>query len=356
MQCRFRSFWLLLLSVSLPFFAQAGQHGLGLMTGAKTGTYYLIGKDIEDAAGKAGIPVLVRESKGSIDNLQTMATTGENAALGIVQSDVISFLLRSPMPKSKVTASKLRLVAPLFKEEIHLLARKDIKTFDDLKDKRIVVGSAGSGSMMTAVNLLSQLGIKPKRLFEVSPAEAVVAVLANRADAMVFVGGKPVPMFKNLEKLSGMKEQNMGNLLKDIHFLEIPEKKSGGIYEISSISSQDYNFVDKEVSTLAVRAVLVAFDFTRKDTPYYHTRCKQLASLGRTLGRELPNLQTHGHAKWQEVDLQRDINLWERDRCIWPALNTNVKVAKAVKEEPKPVIPRRSALEKELLDLITEGK
>jgi TRAP transporter TAXI family solute receptor len=348
------------LALCLPLLAQAAEAGMGMVTGAKAGTYYLMGQDIAEIARKEGVTLTVRESSGSVDNLQKMATTGENAALGIVQSDVISFLLRSTMPKSKDIVHKLRVVAPLFQEEIHLLARKEISSFDQLAGKRVVVGSAGSGSMMTAVNLLSQLGVKPKRLFEVSSAEAIVAVLANRADAMVFVGGKPVPMFENLTKLSGAKDANMANLLNDVHFLSIPADRAQGVYEPATITSKDYSFVNQDTPTLAVRAMLVSYDFTLKNTPYYHARCKDLQELGRALARALPELKNgSGHQKWAEVDLNQEVKLWKRDACAWPgiqSLTSNV-AASAPKPlgtigEAKPIIPQHSAFESELLGII----
>lgn len=346
----------LLITLTAPIFAHAAEgKAMGLVTGAKSGTYYLIGKDIADVAKKEGINIQVRESGGSVDNLQKMATTGENAALGIVQSDVISFLMRSTMPKSKMIAEKLRVVMPLFKEEVHLLARKEIASFDQLAGKRVVVGSAGSGSMMTAVNLLSQLGVKPKRMFEVSPAEAIVAVLANRADAMIFVGGKPVPMFENLGKLSGNQDGNMSKLLQEVHFLALPASGAKGVYETARLSGADYPYITQDVPTLAVRSVLVGFDFTRKNTAYYKARCAQLHELGRALSRALPELKNgSGHAKWSEVDMNQDVKLWKRDACAWPAMQPTpaAETVKALPKEPETTIPQHSPFEKELLGII----
>ncbi len=310
----------------------SAQEALGLVTGSKAGTYYLIGQDIKDAAAKEDVAIELRESGGSVDNLQKMATTGENAALGIVQSDVLSFLMRSDKPNSKEIVRKLRLVMPLFKEEVHLMARSEIATIDDLKDKRVVVGSSGSGSMMTAVNLLSQLDIKPKRLYEVSPAEAVVAVLANRADAMVFVGGKPVPMFRNLQNLAAANDPKMANLLNTVHFLELPASKAKGIYETATLTPQDYDFVRAPVSTFAVRAALVSYDFTLKNTPYYKQRCSQLVQLGRAIAKALPELQTSGHRKWQEVNLTRELPFWKHDSCAWAGIQSMAAGDKSVSE------------------------
>jgi TRAP transporter TAXI family solute receptor len=363
----FRSLRLLSLSVAtltlMASSAYAAQKEVGLITGASAGTYYQIGKDIAAVAKKEGVPLVLRESTGSVDNLQKMATTGENAALGIVQSDVLSFLVRSKMPKSQEIAHKLRLVMPLFKEEVHLLARNDIARIGDLQGKRVVIGKSGSGSMMTATNLLTQLQITPKQMFETSPAEAIVAVLANRADAMIFVGGKPVPMFKNLQKLAESQDSKMVELVKQVHLVPILPSKATRLYEGSLISPQDYPFVTEEVPTLAVRAVLVSYDFTLKDTPYYKERCKQLFELGRALTRALPELQHSGHQKWEEVDANRELPLWKRDSCAWPGVKTML-TAPDQRYLPQPiskpafgmqspaVVPEHSAFEDELLGII----
>lgn len=364
-----RAFFLTLTALAWGVFspaAQAAEEGLGMVTGARTGTYYQIGEDIRNVAEKANIPVTLRESGGSVDNLQKMATTGENAALGIVQSDVIAFLMRSEKPRSREIARKLRLVLPLFKEEVHILARKEIVSIEDLQDKRVVVGSSGSGSMMTAVNLLSRLGIKPMRLYEVSPAEAAVAVMANRADAMVYVAGKPIPLFRNMQNLAASSNPKMAALLDTVHFLEIPSTKSNGLYEMATLTPQDYYFVKAPISTLAVRSALVSYDFTLKNTPYYKQRCDQLKALGTALANALPELQATGHRKWQEVDLNRPLTLWKHDRCAWAgiqsALNTgqmnsttqglDIETGSAAIGETTPPA-QHSPFESELLGIIT---
>lgn len=360
-----------ILTAFMAHAAIAGEEALGLVTGAKTGTYYLIGEDIKKVADEAGIPLTLRESGGSVDNLQKMATTGENAALGIVQSDVIAFLMRSDKPRSREIARKLRLVLPLFKEEVHILARNEIATFDDLKDKRVVVGSSGSGSMMTAVNMLARLGVKPKRLYEVSPAEAAVAVLANRADAMVYVAGKPIPLFKNMQNLAATNDPQKVALLNTVHFLEVPSDKANGLYEMATLTPQDYTFVKTPISTLAVRSALVSFDFTLKNTPYYKQRCNQLKALGQALARGLPDLQATGHRKWQEVDLERPLTLWKHDRCAWAGIQSymagnpqggngldidNPRAPQTNPEAPTNAPAQHSPFEEELLNIITGAK
>src|SRR5690242_2080317 len=87
----FAVIWLCVMPLALPVQAE---ETLGIVTGPKTGTYYAIGKDIAQVAAKSNITVDVKPSQGSIDNIKRI-NSSENAALGIVQSDVLGFLSRS---------------------------------------------------------------------------------------------------------------------------------------------------------------------------------------------------------------------------------------------------------------------
>lgn len=293
---------------------------LGLMTGPETGTYVQIGKDIARAMAEANVTVDVRPSLGSIDNIKKISTTGENAALGIVQSDVLGFLRRSKNPQSVEIAEKLRLIAPLYAEEIHVLARKNISSMEELAGKRVVVGAEGSGSMLTAVNLFSLLKVKPAKLYKIEPPEAVVAVLTGQADALIFVGGKPVKLFKNMEKLRDIKTGENAGRLDQVHFLPLDQPALLQEYRPAQLKFSDYRFIEEPIPTVALNAVLVGYDFTLKDTNYYQKRCQQMALVGKQLRHAMPEFKRSGHPKWREVELSAPINLWQRDKCAWPAM------------------------------------
>ncbi|NJN45392.1 MAG: hypothetical protein HC808_01645 [Candidatus Competibacteraceae bacterium] len=81
----------LLWIIGVLFLTPAGaEEGVGMVTGSKTGTYYQFGQDIAEVAKPKGVNILVKESKGSIDNIKRL-NSRENAAFGIVQSDVLGF-------------------------------------------------------------------------------------------------------------------------------------------------------------------------------------------------------------------------------------------------------------------------
>jgi TRAP transporter TAXI family solute receptor len=323
--------------------ATEGSKAVGLVTGPKTGTYYAFGKDIADILQASGQSVMVKPTSGSIENIKRMVQSGENAGLGIVQSDVLSFLKRSDNPNSKRVASKLRLVFPFYKEEIHVLADKGVASFSDLQDKRVIIGPEGSGSALTAINLFSISDVAPAEMRQMTPAEGVVAVLAGDADAMIFVGGKPVPLFDNLSDLKHAREGRNAHLLDEVHFLPITNDAILKEYEKSTIQPNDYEFVEKEIPTVAVSAVLVSYDFSTAKNQYYVNRCNQLEDIGRALRKQISFLKDSGHPKWQEVDLSRSIDLWEKDECSWRTAGD--------------AAPRfNSELERDLLSIIRDGK
>ncbi len=288
---------------------------MGMVTGPLTGTYIRIGQDIASVVEKFGLNVDVKESRGSIDNIKRI-NSAENAGIGIVQSDLLGYLRRSKDPEIRAMADNLRMMFSFYNEEIHVLARKDIHTFKDLAGKRLIIGSEGSGHWLTAMNLLAMLDVQPGQMLRLSPTDAVVAVLRNRADAMIFVGGKPVRLFNNLEDLQSINAPEYQALLEEVHFVPLNDLRIYEEYSRSEITPDDYNFVTEPVPTAAVTAVLVSYDFSA-NTDYAKKRCEALGKIGHSLRNNLPLLQEQGHPKWKEVTLNQDVaGLWEKDSCV----------------------------------------
>lgn len=290
---------------------------LGMVTGQVTGTYIAIGNDIARVAPSEGMTLEVKPSNGSIDNIRRIAEAKENAALGIVQSDVLGFLKRSKNPRSKQIAERLRLVFPFYAEEVHVLARKDIADFKGLSGKRVVIGQQGSGNMLTAMNLLTLTNVKPARILQIAPDQGVVAVLAGEADAVIFTAGKPVTLFRNLEQVRSDFDGKYAELLKQVHFLPVTGPAVEKEYNKAEITPKDYDFVKKTVPTVSVAALLVAYDFSSEKNGYYKMRCEQVGEIARTIREHMGWLQENGHPKWKEVDPYREVMLWQRDKCAW---------------------------------------
>jgi TRAP transporter TAXI family solute receptor len=296
----------------LLFVPQAKAESIGMVTGSTTGTYFQFGLDIAKLAPTTGLEILVKESEGSIDNIRRLVSR-ENAALSIVQSDVLGFLSRSEDPEARRISERLRLVFPFYNEEVHLLARKEIQRFEDLDGKRVVVGTKGSGNWLTSNNLLRMINIKPAERIELPPPEAASAVLGGEADAMVYVAGKPVKLFTTFRELQNNPEY--APLVKAVHFVPLQHESMLREYVATTIAPDDYEWLSEATPTVAVKAVLISFDFSRRSSSYYQKRCEQLAKLGRVVRKNFAELQRAGHPKWKEIELDQELELWKRDTC-----------------------------------------
>ena len=340
---------LCILSLTIAGFTLTHAHAapdtktIGLVTGPETGTYMAFGQDMAAIANKEGLKLDVKASKGTVDNIKRITSINENAGLGIVQSDLMIMLSRSKDPNSRALAKQLRLVFPFHTEEIHVLANRSIQNLTDLAGKRVVIGDARSGSKITASNIFAILDIKPAQYIELSPPEGVVAVLSGEADAMIFIGGKPVQLFTNLGELRTAQDGKNKHLLDAVHFVPVDNPALLQLYSKASISAQDYTFVDKEIPTISVTALLISYDFSSRHNAYYTARCNQLATLGKVIRNNLATLRENGHPKWKDVDLSREVLNWKRDSCSW-------SMATGASDAPK----ASNALEKDLLSIISK--
>lgn len=173
-------------------------HDLRIATGSKLGTYFRFGSDIAGIAQQHGVTVKVLNTQGSLDNLELMKRG--RADLAIVQSDAIGVLYQIDPD----FVNDLRVVFSLYPEEVHILARKNIASIDDLSRKKVATGTEKSGNNVTMMILLNKMIVAGvEKVKDLSPKDAVTAVLTGDIDAMAYASGKPADLFMCLNKLQG---------------------------------------------------------------------------------------------------------------------------------------------------------
>ncbi len=276
---------------------------MGIVTGSPNGTYIQIGKDIRSLVSNHGINLKVFPSNGSLENVAAVYNK-PGVQLGIVQSDVLAYIgaLATKNSKMKQVAKKIKMVFPLYNEEVHLLARNNINSFLDLEGKVVAVGKERSGSYLTA-NLLFQLSeITPAKQVEIGGSEAVDALLKGDIDAMFYVAGYPVKLFQNLVT-EGL-----------LHLVPIQDKSITEFYPVSTIPSSTYPWQNEAVSTIAVKAVLITYDYR------WH-QCDNIGRLANLMYDNLDWLKQHGHKKWRNVDFDFKLKKWEQSRCVNKEVN-----------------------------------
>jgi TRAP transporter TAXI family solute receptor len=287
---------LMLVITALATIASAAD--LGLITGGERGTYYQFGLNLQKLVQPSGTNLAVYTSKGSIENVYAVYQRPATQ-LGIVQSDVLAFVARVQSdPVLKRIAKKTRMVFPLYNEEIHVLGRRDITDFDDLADRRVAIGREGSGTYLTARLLFKVSEVAPKEMVPIDTEEALAALKAGTIDAMFYVAGYPVKLFTEQVTASD-----------GLALIPITNKSITEFYPRSEIPASTYPWQSSALNTVAVKAVLVSFDFRGRD-------CENVGRFAQTISEKLDWLVKNGHPKWKSVDLEYPLKGWEQYDCV----------------------------------------
>ena len=168
-------------------------------TGGVTGVYYPTGGAICRLVNKGrkehGVRCSVESTGGSVYNLNTIRA-GE-LDMGVAQSDWQHHAYYGTSKFEDQGANKdLRAVFSVHPEPFTVVARKDsgIKTFDDLKGKRVNIGNPGSGQRGTMEVVMAAKGWTMddfSLVSELKAAEQSQALCDNKIDAMIYTVGHP---------------------------------------------------------------------------------------------------------------------------------------------------------------------
>jgi len=259
---------LLLTSVSSTAFAADKFVTIG--TGGQTGVYYVVGQSIcklvnRDSA-KTGLKCTAPSTGGSVANLNAIRSGNQN--MGVAQSDqqfnamegIDAFANQGPW-------KELRAVFGVHPELFTVVARKDagIKSFDDLKGKRVNIGNPGSGQRATIEVIMAAKGWD-KSAFqlasELKSSEQAQALCDNKIDAMVFVVGHPSG---SIQEATSSCEAVIVPVAGDEISKLVADKP---YYAMGTVPGGMYNGTDSDVETFGVVATFVSSTASDEDTIY----------------------------------------------------------------------------------------
>lgn len=271
---------------------------LGIITGGEKGTYYQFGLNLQALGKSHDTALTVHPSKGSIENVYAVYQR-PGVQLGIVQSDVLAFVSRvQSEPVLRRIAKKTKMVFPLYNEEIHILARSGLENFEELADRRVAIGREGSGTYLTARLLFNVAEVVPREMVPIDTDQALAELKAGRIDAMFYVAGYPVKLFTDAVTASD-----------GLALVQILNKSITEFYPRAEIPAGVYPWQGKPVPTVAVKAVLVSFDYQRRD-------CETVGQFAKVVADNMEWLGQHGHPKWKSVDLDFPLKGWEQYGCV----------------------------------------
>jgi TRAP transporter TAXI family solute receptor len=171
-------------------------------TGGTAGTYFPVGGMIANTVSQPGkIAATAQSSAGSVANVNAVAA-GQLES-GFSQADVATWAHSGTgVWEGRPAVSGLRLIANLYPESVHIVARKGagIRTVADLKGRRVALDEPGSGTLINARSILAAYGLKDSDLKPeyIKPNQAGDKLKDGSLDAFFFTGGWPAGAISEL--------------------------------------------------------------------------------------------------------------------------------------------------------------
>jgi uncharacterized protein len=285
-----------------------------LETESSAGISVRIGEDlagiVNDGATRRVVPVVGQGSLGNIVDLKSL----RGIDMAIVPADILDYAREQKLwPGMDAT---ITYITKLYNEELHLLARPEIKSIADLANRKVNIDLRGSGTAITAKRLFDLLRLT---VTTANDAQEVALEKLRNGDiaALAFVAGKPAPLFHSLNGGEGL------------HFLAFPFSSAvTERYVPTRLTARDYPGLvpqDRPVDTLAVSAMLIVANLQQSPERY-----RNVANFVDAFFTGLPSLLEPGHhPKWQEVNLAAEVPGWRRYPPADQWLQRNLQAAKA---------------------------
>jgi TRAP transporter TAXI family solute receptor len=303
-----------------------------IVTASERGTYIQIGRDLAKfVAPDAGIELEPLPSAGSAENVRRLRYE-PGVKFALVQSDVYQAFIDqgdSGNAEARQLIQPLRLIMPLYNEEIYFIARADSKLnyVHEIRDAKINVGPLLSGTAMSATTLYRRMFDAPSsdaNTSFLSNEEALVKLTGDKSiDVVVVVAGQPAKLLVDMKP-------EARQLIKLLRFDPNQPSSRAALetYFPATIRARSYpNLLAEDIPGLAVKAYLVTYDYNLAST------VKQLTRFARSLCNNFGQLQAQGHPKWREVELALPelSSGWSYYPPIWREMKN------CIAQKPKPV-------------------
>src|SRR5438876_453689 len=248
---------------------------------------------VDDGDNLRVLPIVTYGAASNLDDLLYL----RNVDVAVTQADVFEYF-RTQRKISKLEY-RVNYIIRLPVSEMHVLARTEINSIEDLRGKKVSFGPAGSALSLTGTIVFQRLGVQVEQVLFDNPT-ALQKLKSGELSALVRVIGKPIDFFAKIPANSGL------------HFIPIPYSKLfADYYAVSELTSKEYPTLVPEgqpVETLGVPAVLAVYNWPKGSDRYRRTERFTEAFFNKwEKFREAPR-----HPKWRDVNLAATVPGWTR--------------------------------------------
>lgn len=231
---------------------------INIATGGTSGTYYPLGGALADILNKnvKGANASAQSTGASVANVNLLKEG--KVDIGFIQNDISYYAVNGVEMFKDKAVKNLKGLATLYPETIQIVTTKKtgIKTFADIKGKRVAVGAAGSGTEANARQILEAAGITYDdiKVQYLSFGEAASALKDGNVDVAFVTAGFPTAAIQDLATQHEVVLLPVDSAMADALIKKYP------YYTKIKIPAKTYNNVDTDVEAVAVKCMLVVTD------------------------------------------------------------------------------------------------
>jgi TRAP-type uncharacterized transport system substrate-binding protein len=270
---------------------------VGIAGGLLSGTYMRFVDEMASVLNDGdNLRILPIVSYGAASNLDDLLyLRGVDAA--VTQSDVFEYF--RTQRKTPNLERRVQYIIRLPIAELHILARNDVQSLEDLRGKKVNFGPAGTGASLTGTIVFQRLGINVEQVLIDQPT-ALQKLQSGQVDAIARVIPKPIDFFGKIPQSAGL------------HLVNIPFTKTfEDLYTLGEFNKQDYpNLLQGQdrIDTIAVPAVLAVFNWPKNTERYAKVDRFIQYLFSRWDALQHPPY----HPKWRDVNLAATVPGWTR--------------------------------------------
>ena len=253
--------------------------------------------------------------------------------MGVVEEDNLRLMKQKNPRLYAGIENHIQYITKLYNSEFHVLARNDIKNFDDLRGKKVNFNLAKSQSEATAEVIFDALKIEVQKT-NFDNDRAIEKLKNGDIAAMIILSGAPQAVLAKVKKEDGA------------HFLPL-DQESLPNHDLSAIDAAYLPSVlthelypnlipeGESVPTVANRALLATFA-----SPENSPRYKKLAKFVQKFFDNIDEFHDSArHPKWKEINLAAQIPGWTRFKpaAQWLAAHQNASAPQT--SSPLPDLP-----------------
>ena len=279
-------------------------------------------RNVVNDLGPDGIRVLPVLGVGGLQNLNDVLFL-KNIDMAVVDEDNLRLLKKKDPVLYANVEQRVQYITKLYNSEFHVLARNDIKSYDDLRGKKVNFNLKDSQTEVTADTVFNALNLPVVRS-NYDNDEALKRLMSGELSAMIILTGAPQATLAKVKKEDGL------------HFLSLDQESlpKHDLHDLfanylpAEITHELYPNLVAEgttVPTIANRALLVAYAWP-ENSPRYGKVAKFVDAFFSKID-QFNNPSRH--PKWREVNLSAEMPGWVRYKpaADWLAAHRNQAVS-----------------------------